>query len=211
LHEDFLTYRFHGIKGGDFLKASEQYKKLSKEASRLASMANKRIERLERNDLTDSPAFKAWERGGRIRFSVKGKSYNELQREFWRLKNFLSAETSTVRGAINVLKDIADNTGLKYKTIKQLKASAGKFFELSEKVETYYKSIGEQGKSLDYQRIWEQVNTYLNTQKIDLSAVLSIETTLQGLIEQLDKLEPYTPNVNEGFSESGTQYDFIDL
>ena len=33
-------------------KASDKYKELRKEVSRMASMANKRIDRLERNNLT---------------------------------------------------------------------------------------------------------------------------------------------------------------
>ena len=59
---------------------AEAIKEFRREASRLASMANKRVKRLEENGLTDTPAYKAYlETGGK--FSVKGKSYNELQKE----------------------------------------------------------------------------------------------------------------------------------
>ena len=43
------------------------------EASRLASMANKRIKRLEDRDVKASPAYDRWLRDGAVKFSVKGK------------------------------------------------------------------------------------------------------------------------------------------
>ena len=40
-------------------------KELRKQVSRLASMANKRIQRLEQSELTDTPAYKSWEENGK--------------------------------------------------------------------------------------------------------------------------------------------------
>ena len=57
--------------------ASDEYKAFKKEVSRMASMANKRLKRLEKNELTDLPSYKAWEENGSIRFSVKGKTYQQ--------------------------------------------------------------------------------------------------------------------------------------
>lgn len=90
--------------------ASDKYKELRKEVSRMASMANKRIDRLERNNLTMLPAYKAWAENGAVRFSVKGKTYQETQAEYWRLKNFLDDRTSTVKQANQFLKEMAENT-----------------------------------------------------------------------------------------------------
>ena len=58
-----------------------EQKALRAQVSRLASMANKRLERLEKNELTSSPAYQKWEQDGRHRFSVSGKSYSEVQSE----------------------------------------------------------------------------------------------------------------------------------
>ena len=77
--------------------ASVEYKRLKKETSRLASMANKRLDRLESNNLTMMPSYMSWQANGAIRFSVKGKTYNQLQSEYWRVKHFLDERTSTVR------------------------------------------------------------------------------------------------------------------
>ena len=100
------------------------------EASKLASLANKRIARLEANGLTDSPAYKAYiETGGK--FGVRGKDHNQLQSEVARLKKFIESETSTVKGVTKTLKEMASNTGIKYENLKDLRSKAAKFFELS--------------------------------------------------------------------------------
>ena len=53
--------------------ASDKYLELKKEVSRMASMANKRLVRLERNELTDLPAYQSWVQNGAIKFSVANK------------------------------------------------------------------------------------------------------------------------------------------
>lgn len=113
--------------------ASDKYKELRAEVSRMASMANKRLNRLENNNLTMLPAYQAWEQNGSIRFSVRGKDYNQLQAEFWRLKNFLDDRTSTVREANAFLREMAENTGIKYNGLEDLKNKSARFFELAEK------------------------------------------------------------------------------
>ena len=114
------------------------YHNFKKEVSRKASMANKRLERLEKNDLTNLSAYKQWQSyNGGVKFSVAGKDYNELQQEMARLNRFLDNKTSLVRQANQQLKDIASNLGLKYKSVKELPAKTEKFFSLAGKVEEY--------------------------------------------------------------------------
>ena len=108
--------------------ASDKYLQLKKEVSRMASQANKRLVRLESNELTELPAYQSWVDGGAIKFSVKGKDYNQLQAEFWRLKNFLDNKTSLVRQANKYLRDMANVTGIKYGNLSELKAKSKYFF-----------------------------------------------------------------------------------
>ncbi|WP_457848416.1 hypothetical protein, partial [Staphylococcus aureus] len=75
-----------------------------KEASRLVSLANKRVQRLELNGLTDSPAYKAYIASGG-KFGVRGKSHNELQQEVARLNRFINSTTSTIKGVNKTLKE----------------------------------------------------------------------------------------------------------
>ena len=146
----------------------KQVAEYRKEASRLASMANKRVKRLEANDLKDAPAYKGYiESGGK--FSVKGKTYNQLQVEVARMRTFINANTSTIKGVNKYLKDIADNTKIKYKNMVDLRAKASKFFELSAKVQQYLRDLDNMASSIGYQKIWEAINVYVANGNVDLA------------------------------------------
>lgn len=191
-------------------KASDKYKELRKEVSRMASMANKRIDRLERNNLTMLPAYQAWENNGAVRFSVKGKSYEETQAEYWRLKKFLDDRTSTVKQANDFLKEMAENTGIQYNGLDDLKAKSAKFFELADKIKQYNQSINQSAQALDYQKIWKDINTYILDTDSDLSEAVSSEEQLEKFLNYMNAVQPVENN-QEGFSLSGNKWDFIEL
>lgn len=159
-----------------------------KEASRLVSLANKRVQRLESNGLKDSPAYKKYlETGGK--FSVRGKTHNQLQAEVSRLRNFIDSETSTVRGVTNTLKEMANNTGIKYKNLEDLRSKAPKFFELASKVEQYLRTVEDMASAIGYQKIWEQINQYVKNEKIELD---NSETNIDSMVKAItDALKEY--------------------
>lgn len=190
--------------------ASEKYLALKKEVSRMASMANKRLKRLEKNELTDLPAYQSWVKGGAIKFSVKGKDYNQLQAEFWRLKRFLDNKTSLVRGANKYLREMADNIGIKYNSLADLKAKSKEFFKLANKIKEYYKMSEQSALALDYQKIWEQINIQIKKGIIDLTGVESTEERLQRFIQELEKVSQVEDN-QEGFKEGIKEWDFIKI
>lgn len=165
----------------------ERIKAYRQEASRLASMANKRIERLEKNDLQSSPAYQKWVKDGGVRFGVKGKTYNEVQSEVARLNNFLNSETSTIRGVENVLKTMADNTGIQYGDLSDLRSKASNFFEIASKLEQYYRTVLDMGSAIGYQELWEVINSYVATEELDLSAAdIDIEQATQRILQAMD-------------------------
>lgn len=165
-------------------------KAFRREASRLASMANKRMQRLERNKLKDSPAYQSVVENGEPRFGIKGKSYNEVQAEVSRMKKFIDAETSTVRGANKNLKNIASYTGIKYKKMKDLKKKAKTFFDLSSKVEQYLRTVDDMASSIGYQKIWEAVNEYVEGEQKDLdSAQFSVEKATKDIADAIKEYE----------------------
>lgn len=191
-------------------KASDKYKELRKEVSRMASMANKRIDRLERNNLTMLPAYQAWENNGAVKFSVKGKSYEETQAEYWRLKKFLDDRTSTVKQANNFLKEMAENTGIQYNGLEDLKAKSAKFFELADLIKQYNQSINQSAQALDYQKIWKDINTYVLDTDADLADAVSSEEQLEKFLNYMNLVKPVEDN-QEGFSLNGNKWDFIEL
>lgn len=191
-------------------KASDKYKELRKEVSRMASMANKRIDRLERNNLTMLPAYQAWEKNGSVRFSVKGKSYEETQAEYWRLKKFLDDRTSTVKQANDFLKEMAENTGIQYNGLEDLKEKSAKFFELADLIKQYNQSINQSAQALDYQKIWKDINTYVLDTDADLADAVSSEEQLEKFLNYMNLVQPVENN-QEGFSLNGNKWDFIEL
>ena len=81
----------------------------------------------------------------------------------------MEAETSTVRGLNNTLKNMAKATGIKYDNMKDLQSKSKGFFELSSKVEQYLRNVEDIASAIGYQKIWEAVNQYVSTEKIDLA------------------------------------------
>ena len=176
--------------------AAAKAKKISadrKEASRLASLANKRAQRLEANGLQDSPAYQMYiATGGK--FGVRGKSHNELQQEIARLRRFIDMNTSTVKGVTNTLKEMAANTGISYANMKELKQKSAKFFELASKVEQYLRTVEDMASAIGYQKIWETINQYVKSGEIDLS---SADGDIDGMVKAVtDAIKQYETPIN---------------
>ena len=175
------------IVSGDEFKAGvkKAQAEFRKEVSRLASLANKRIQRLEASKLTDSPAYQKWVENGGVKFGVKGKTYNQLQSEMARLNRFINAQTSTIRGINSNLKEMAANTGIKYGTLKELRSKAANFFELSSKVEQYLRTVNDMASAIGYNKIWEVINEYVEREKIDLSEAENNIDELSKMVSEL--------------------------
>ena len=141
---------------------------LKKEIQKKANVAHKRLKRLERNNLTELPAYQQWVKGGKVRFGVRGKSYNELQAELGRLNRFIDSKTSLVRQANKHLKDIANMTGVSWKTVTELPEKLTNFFRIADKVDQYLRNIEGAGSAIGYHKIWEVVNEVVEGEEMDL-------------------------------------------
>lgn len=191
----------------DLESKAESIRKYRREASRLSAIANKRIARLEKNNLTDSPAYQKYVAEGGKRFGVKGKTYNEVQAEMAKLRQFINSETSTIKGINRNLKEMAANTGIKYNNLKELKQKASKFFELSSKVEQYLRTVDDMASAIGYQKIWEAVNKYVETNK---GALESGEDNVDSMVKQItEAIRDYEDPTKLEFPSGGT-YKLID-
>ena len=184
-------------------KIKSEEKELRKQVSRLASMANKRLQRLEKSELTDTPAYKSWEENGAHKFSVRGKTYQEVQSEYWRLKKFIENKTSTVTGAKQVLYDMADRTGIDYTDIYDLQAKAKNFFDIASKVKQYLQTVDNGAVALDYQKIWEQINMYVKEENIDLADATGDLEQIEAIVSQMLELK----QTEEYYTEFDKLYD----
>lgn len=162
----------------------ERIRAYRQEASRLASMANKRLKRLEERGLTDSPAYQMYLREGGEYFSVRGKTQEQLRDEVRRMRKFVEAQTSTIRGLTTQLRDMAENTGIQYTTTKELLAKSKRFFELHDKVKEYLNQLDRAGEAMGYQKIWEAINEQVQIQNFDLS---DSESKLDSMIKAVSE------------------------
>lgn len=145
-------------------------REFKREVSRKASMANKRLKRLESNNLTNLPAYKNWlDYKGGVKFSVKGKTHNELVAEMARLDRFINAKTSTVRGANSTLKQIASSNNISYKKVGELNNKLSNFFRLYDKVNEYLDNSMALANAVGSDNIMEIVQNYVKDQKVNLN------------------------------------------
>ena len=151
---------------------TEQERKYRQEASRKVSMANKRLKRMEQQNLTMSPSFKKWIDDGGQKFGIKGKSMEEVRVEVARLNKFLNQSTSTVRGTKQYLSNIANEVGIKqWGSFQSLNNQLQGFFDVADRVQEYLKNSKEVAVSIGYKKIWEQVNEYAETVGKEFSAL----------------------------------------
>lgn len=188
---------------------SSNYQRLKAEVSRLASMANKRLVRLENHGFEDSPAYQQFVASGGEKFSVRGKDYNELQKELARVRQFINAKTSTIRGAQSVLKAIASNTGMDLKG-RELWAQASNFFRIASMVEQYIRNTENTASAIGYQKIWTAVNQYTQQNEIDLAQMHGDMEQLVGNIAQMIGIEEANRVVQPLIDMVGSNYVVID-
>lgn len=137
-------------------------RKLRQEASRLSSLANKRLKRMEQQNLQNSPAYQSWVDSGGAKFGVRGKTMEQVQAEVGRLNKFINQSTSTVTGAKNYFKKIGRNVGItEFKDIPDLQNKLNSFFQITGKVKEYLHNSKEIGVAIGYQKIWEIVSDYV--------------------------------------------------
>lgn len=143
---------------------TELERKYRQDASRKASMANKRLKRMEQQNLTMSPSYTKWVDDGGQKFGVRGKSMTEVKLEVARLNKFLNQTTSTVTGTKKYLSNIAGQVGIKqWGSFQSLNNQLQGFFEVAERVQDYLRNSKEVAVSIGYKKIWEQVNEYAET------------------------------------------------
>ena len=158
------NFKFNQKWNNDNNVFTQQEKKYRQEASRKVSMANKRLKRMEDQNLTISPAYKKWIDEGGQKFGIKGKSTTEVRAEVARLNKFLKQTTSTVRGTKKYLTNVAEQVGIvNYNSFQSLNSQLKDFFEVSDRVREYLKNSKEVSVSIGYKKIWEQVNEYAET------------------------------------------------
>lgn len=176
-------------------------RQLRREASRLSSLANKRLKRMEEQNLQKSPAYQSWVDSGGAKFGVRGKTMAQVQAEIGRLNKFINQTTSTVTGAKNYFKKVGRNVGItEFKDIPDLQKKLNNFFEITAKVKEYLHNTKEIGVAIGYQKIWEIVSDYVQEVGDD---VIDVEKSVLEIAENI-----FPASAMEFFDD--TLDDFLD-
>mgnify|MGYP001455992295 CR=1 FL=1 len=187
MRRDIRSVKSSLTRAEQFLESERELEKIKREIQRKANIAHKRLKRLEKNNLTELPAYKQWVKDGKVRFGVKGKNYNELQAELARLNRFLDSKTSLVREANKYLQEIAEMTGVKYKSVKELPDKLSNFFRITEKVEEYLRNVEGYASAIGYHKIWEVVNEVVKMEGRELAgSEEEMEAIIQDAIDAIE-------------------------
>ena len=180
----------------DFNKLGK--KDLQKITGRLVSAANKRYRRATAAGVT-SPAFSYVEKTGV--FSTKGKNINQLRAEFVRAKNFLEAETSTIKGAEKFVNESIK--ALKNEGVEVSRDNFQEVMRLYESLKRDSPKVAERG--LKY-AVLQELSSYVESKKDPDDILTSMQNSLDEIYErEQENLE------NEGVSGFFTIDEDTDL
>lgn len=158
-------------------------KALRREASRLVSLSNKRLKRIEQQGLLESPAYKKFIEDGGQKFGIRGKNMEEVKQEVARMNDFIKKQTSTVRGTKKYLDNVAKSVGIvKFDNYKQLQEQLNTFFRGVEKVREYLQNSKEVSVAIGYSKIHEVVSDYVEEVGSELDSIDDL------ILEMADKV-----------------------
>lgn len=151
---------------------SKKERQLRQEASRLVSLANKRIKRIEQQGLIESPAYKKFVEDGKQKFGIRGKNVDEVKQEIARMNDFINKQTSTVKGTKKYLENVGKSVGItKFENHKELQDELNTFFRGVDKVRDYLRNSKEVSVAIGYSKIFEVVSDYVEEVNTELDSI----------------------------------------
>lgn len=117
--DEILNLANQGIERKNLTKeefAKEHRNNLANITSRLVSAANKRIVRLGKSKIgQSSPSYQQAKKSlPDLRFSVRGKNWNQVRNTLKEVKEWLNYKTSTIKGWKEVRANIRENVGMDF-------------------------------------------------------------------------------------------------
>lgn len=162
--------------------------------SRIASAGNKRLKRLDKAGVRSRAAEVVMSSGGK--FSVKGKSEDELRVEFMREKNFFERKTSSLRGIKQIQKE----------TLKTLESRGVTNIDEDEIGETF--ALYDRLKEIDPGITVNNLKYGVINAISELPDDLDFEEKILAMQEQLEDLYEEQEDLYEDFSDIA---DFFDI
>lgn len=163
--------------------------KLKIQISSMKEVVRKRIKRLEERDFENTPAYKQAMENGLLSISVRGKSYQELQSEFWKLKNFMDMKTSTIKGVNSYLDNIQQAVGVSITDKATLNNYLTVFFDMVDRLKEQLEASGKTAEAMDYRKIQNSVNEIVRQDYRDVNSLLDdVKGYQDGFNDAYDRL-----------------------
>ena len=160
------------IKLKESSQLTQEERQLRHEASKLVSLANKRLKRIEEQGLIESPAYRKYVEDGKQKFGIRGKNNEEVKQEVARINDFIKKQTSTVTGTKKYLDNVAKSVGIvKFENYKQLQGQLNTFFRGVDKVREYLQNSKEVSVAIGYSKIHEVVSDYVEEVGSELDSI----------------------------------------
>lgn len=163
--------------------------KLKIQISSMKEVIRKRIKRLKERDFENTPAYKQAMENGLLSISVRGKSYQELQSEFWKLKNFMDMKTSTIKGVNSYLDNIQQAVGVSITDKATLNNYLTVFFDMVDRLKEQLEASGKTAEAMDYRKIQNSVNEIVKQDYRDVNSLLDdVKGYQNGFNDAYDRL-----------------------
>lgn len=178
------------------LQKSENRSELAKIVSRLTDVSKKRLNTLEKTGNLTPAYYGIKERANNNDLSVKGKDVDELMAMYKQQKSFLTAKTSTVKGAQKVLKAEEERLNVTFDDEDERKA----FWEaLNKQLEEDEGKLANHNWGSDvFQFVYAHLQENIQLSKDDITKVINY------LLTDYDK-----PNITTN-KAVGDMYSFLD-
>lgn len=169
-------------------QTEKEWRKFRNQVQKLVNRANSQLEKLERENLENSPAYRTFTTNeGRSRFGIKGKTNEEVNEEFQKVKAFLDNTTNTVKGAKNYIKGMAKITGLSY---GEVQGQLPNFWKIADAVRNSLKAAQMSYLALDSERVVQAVRGVIQTQKSGADRIENLGEAVEIAWAQLEKELP---------------------
>lgn len=150
--------------GKNIKQRKQKIKKMRREISRKAQMANKRIRRLEEKGVM-TPALSSFyrTRGKGNYFSIRGKSNNQAMQELAEVERYLEMATSSLTGARKILNDTAKKFNIELVASDWVKNQkrVNEIFRIVDKVDEYLKTSDQKTVAFASTQLIDGVANYI--------------------------------------------------
>lgn len=188
---------------------STRNKSIREYSYKVTNIANKRLKRLDTEEMT-TPAYRHWqETTGGEKFGISGKDIDGVIETIQKAERFNNMGTSTLGGGRKYLKAIGERLGMDVSDTASIQRNSNQIFKVTNKFDEYLKSGGG-GTAIGSDELQKYVSNFIqtnNSQDMDVDSIVHAlsQEDVYGNIQQ-----GITGSIREGIDDSLSDFgDFL--